>query len=319
MDSQVIENFIDQLLGSKAIVNLTPIQKEESVVAFLNANEAKLRQTVFSSDKFPVNNWEAIRVEVLKILGKKILKMIQPRLEKVIDGLKLEWKDKFNNFYVDPEEFKEQIKSLSGKLILRYKARQNFGHILDFIENNALLSYLSSVYKNRRYVYNGLSRFDEVHFEEANSSLDFLYTSVLLLPVFDISLPLKVVVPQYNGSATKMISLTDTENNAILKNSFLHRIKEIINKEFSGVSPDLIEWMMKVQHNPEEIDSIAFSSKIMKIVYYFATSYKKSVRERGAESFDASWFNVARANYKFYAYDYGILDEFYKITIEEDL
>jgi len=50
-----------------------------------------------------------------------------------------------------------------------------------------------------------------------------------------------------------------------------------------------------------------------------ALQWKKIKKDRGAESFEASWFNVARVNYKFYSYDLNTVDELYKITIEEDL
>ena len=38
--------------------------------------------------------------------------------------------------------------------------------------------------------------------------------------------------------------------------------------------------------------------------------------DRGADSADKSWINIARRNYKFYGYDIKMLDEFYKIAGE---
>jgi hypothetical protein len=89
--------------------------------------------------------------------------------------------------------------------------------------------------------------------------------------------------------------------------------------EFPGVSPYFVDIILKAEYGIEESEAASYSSKILKIVYHLANQWKKVKKERGAESLEASWLNVARINYKFYAYDLGTLDEFYKITIEEDL
>ena len=38
--------------------------------------------------------------------------------------------------------------------------------------------------------------------------------------------------------------------------------------------------------------------------------------DRGAETSDKSWFNVARRNYKFYGYDLDMLVELHSISAE---
>jgi hypothetical protein len=40
--------------------------------------------------------------------------------------------------------------------------------------------------------------------------------------------------------------------------------------------------------------------------------------DRGAETPDKSWFNIARRNYKYYGFDIKMLDEFYKIAAENN-
>ena len=48
-----------------------------------------------------------------------------------------------------------------------------------------------------------------------------------------------------------------------------------------------------------------------------ARNYQPDLKvDRGADSPDKSWLNVARRNYKFYGFDVKMLDELYKIAAE---
>lgn len=315
-----LNDFANQLLGSNAIKNLAPHEKEESVQAFINQNAEKLKVTFSSPEYFPNTDWNTIRAELYKIVGEKITAIIIPELENVIyNSLNLSWKGKYKDFMISDQQFKEQLFSLSSKLASRYNSRRHYGAVLNFIQHNVIQPFITAVYSNRRYIHNALSRFDEINYSSPEEAIGFIYTGLLLLPLFDISLPVKVIMPQYNGPANKTISFRETENNAIVRQNFIGKIKEIINKEFPSISPYFMDIISRTFYFIEDSDDVKYASKVLKIMYNFAIQWKQTKRERGAESFEASWLNVARINYKFYAYELGTLDELYKITIEEDL
>jgi len=314
-----LKDFITQLLTSKAIMNLPVFEKEESVIAFINQNEMTLSARFSTEEYFPHLDWKSVKAELFKTLGEVLSESLKPQLKSMIHGLTLSWKSKYSDFMIPDETFKENLFNLVSKLVGRTLSRVHYAKIVEFISQNVLDPYMISVFETKRYIYNGLSRFDEITYTKANEALDFIYTILLFMPLFDISLPVKVVMPQYSGPINKSINLRDTENNSVLRQSFIMKIKEIINKEMPGISPYFVNLVTHSQYLNEDTENIPYGSKFIKIVYQFASDWHHTKRERGAESFDASWFNVARINYKFYAYDLGTLDEFYKITIEEDL
>ena len=61
------------------------------------------------------------------------------------------------------------------------------------------------------------------------------------------------------------------------------------------------------------------TSRIASIFSMRCKNYKPYNKvDRGAESPDKSWFNIARRNFKFYGFDIKMLDEFYKIAAENN-
>lgn len=320
MSMEKLNDFITQILNSGAIKNLAPHEKEESVVAFLNQNEAKLKPMLCTPDFLPNADWTAVKKEISKRVGVMMTELVRPQLKTLIsDSLRLDWKGKYSDFMISDEEFREKLADITAKLVSRHSSRKHYSNILSFMNHNVLNTFIMTVYDNKRYVVNGLVRFDDISLDNPEDALGFIYTGLLFLPLFDITLPIKIVMPQYSGSEAKTVSFREVENNAVLRQNYLGKIKEIILKEFPNISPYFLKIIMKTFYNVEEADTVPFASKMLKIVYNFAIQWRRIKKDRGAESFEASWLNVARINYKFYSYDLGTLDEFYKITIEEDI
>ncbi len=314
-----LEDFIQQLLNSKAIKSLTPLEKEDAVVAFISMNEPTLQARFSSAEYFPNMDWANVRSELYKTLGESITEELRPRLDLMITSFNVDWKAKYTDFMVADDKFKANLSALAAKLAGRANSRRNYGRIVEFISHGVIQPYLMAAYQNTRYVSTGLSRFDQVNFKSPDEAMSFFFAAMQFMPLFDITLPMKVIMPQYSGPTGKSVSFRETEDNSVLRQNFIMKIKEIMNKEFPGISPYFVEIITKSQYLSEDAENIPYTSKVLKIIYNFARDWKASKRERGAESFNASWFNVARINYKFYAYDLGTLDEFYNITIEEDL
>ncbi len=320
MGFEKLNDFATQLLSSAAIKNLSMHEKEDSVYAFLEQGESKLKATFASPDFFPGVDWDTIKRELIKIIGEKLNSILLPELQSAVyNSIDLSWKAKYRDFMMSDNQFRDSLYALSSKLASRINSRKHYGSILNFMKNGVIAPFISAVYQSKRYVHNGLQRFDQVGYGTPEEAIGFLYTGLLLMPLYDVTLPAKVIIPQYSGPPTKTVSFAETENNAILRQNFLSKVKDIIINEFQGISPYFIDIILKAQYLIEENEVAPYSSKVLKIIYNFATQWKKVKKERGAESLEASWLNVARINYKFYAYDLGTLDEFYKITIEEDL
>ena len=261
-----------------------------------------------------------VKTELLKALGEEITEMLKPQIENfIMNSLVMEWKGKYRDFMISNEQFKREMIEFVNKLISRFNSRKHYGSIMHFIRNNVLQPYIMMAFRNKRYIANGLNRFDVISYDTVELALDFIYTALFFLPVFDVTLPIKVIMPQYQGDGSRSVSFREAEDNSIVRQSFLMKIKEIIKGQFPSISPYFVDIVTKTFYLAEENEEVPYSSKMLKLVYTFAINWKKINKERGAESFDASWLNVARINYKFFAYDLATVEEFYKIAIEEGL
>ncbi|NPV01080.1 MAG: hypothetical protein HPY53_06840 [Brevinematales bacterium] len=319
MNTEKLRSFVEQLINSGAIKNLAPHEKEEHVLAFINQNEGKLSITFSSPDFYPDMVWPDIKSELAKVLGEAITDSVREQLKITIDSLQMEWKQKYTDFMISNELFRQQLIDFAGKLSSRYTSRMHYSNILTFMKNNVIFPFITAVYNNRRYVSNGLSKFDKIGFAKPEEAVDFLYTAMFILPIYDIMMPINMVMPGYGGPANKTVSYPETESNDALRKNFLAKLKEIIMTGFPNISPYFLDIILKVYYFAEEAENTTYTSKMLKIVYNMALQWKKVKKDRGAESFEASWLNVARVNYKFYSYDLNTVDELYKITIEEDL
>ena len=313
MDTTKIESFIDQLLKSGAVKNLSFLEKEENLLTFISMNEPKLRATFNSSDYYPGENWDNVKFEILKKIGDKVGLLIKERLENIIRNSII----KLFEFPQPDTECRDKLITFVSKLLSKYQSRRIYGNIVTFIESNKLSSFISSIFENKRTIFRGLSKYDEIAIKTAEDAVDFVYTTLMLLPVFDISLPMKIVMPQSSGSNS--VTFRETEGNKLLRTNFILKIKEIISKGIPEISTPYLELLTKTFYEFEEAENTPFTAKFSKIFYNILLEYKSIKQDKGADSFETSWLTVARTNYKFFAYDYYILDELYKISIEEGL
>ncbi|OHD56945.1 MAG: hypothetical protein A2Y33_08265 [Spirochaetes bacterium GWF1_51_8] len=319
MQTEKLRTFIEQITNSPAIKNLPAHEKEESVLTFINQNEGKLSITFSSPDFYPEMMWPDVKAELVKTVGEVMTDVVRTEIKAVVDSLKLDWKGKYSDFLVSNELFAQQIADFAGKLSSRYASRIHYGYITHFIKNSVIPQFILAAYNNRRYVFNGLSKFDQIGFAKPEEAIDFINTALLFLPIYDITLPLNMVMPGAGGPANKTVAYPDTESNLAMRKSFLGKLKEIIVNAFPNISPYFLDIILRLYYFSEEAESVKFSSKVLKVFYNMALQWKKVKKDRGAESFEGSWFNVARANYKFYIYDLNTVDELYKITIEEGI
>jgi len=313
MDTTKIDQFIEQLLGSGAIRGLPVIEKEESILAFLSLNEQKLRSTFASPDYYPAEKWESVKFELLKKTGEKIAGLLRPRLENIV-------RKSIQHLFTFPDPdtpYREMLLSLVGKLLSKYQSRRIYANIVNFIEQDKLQPFIDNIYEKKRTIYRGLSGFDAINLKNAPDAIDFTFTTFMILPLFDISLPMKVLNPQ--SSSMQAVAFRDMEGNASLRASFISKVREIIQKGLGDISPDYLDILARTFYDFDEQENAPFTSKFSKILYNIILEYRAIKADKGADSYEASWLAVARTNYKFYAYDFAILDELYKITIEEGI
>lgn len=315
MDNTKLVEFVAQLSGSAAIKTLGPVDREDSILTIINSKSDKLIQTFSQPDYYPGVNWGDIKTELMSIIENQSTEMLKVKIQNVL----FQSIQNFMDFQKPDQEYREKLLNLINKIISRASSRKKYGKVIAFIESNLLTSFILPIYNNRRFIFRGLNRFEGIPLKTAEAAIDFIYTALLLMPLYEITLPSKVVMPpQFQNAGNNPVALADLVDNAVLSKSFLLKIKDIIVKELPETSNDFIDMVAKAFFVEENMDC-PYNSQFLSIIYRMALDYNPVKKDKGADSFAMSWMNVARVNYKFYEYDYNTIDELYKITLEEDI
>ncbi len=289
MDYAKINEFVDQLINSNALKNSSLWEKEESATVLIKNNDAKLKVTFSLPGYYPGTDWETIKMELFKILGQVIAGQLKLKIQTIL----FYTIQRLVDFPAPDKPYREKILDFSAKLIARNKSRRDYGEISTFVESPLLSAYVNSIYQNKKYIYHGMNRFEGIPLKTKEEALDFLYTSLIMMPMYDISLPAKVVLPpQYSGPQSSSVSLKDVEDDQTLAKNFIQTINSIITKELPDISGSFLEVLTKAFFVERTEDS-PIQSGLLKILYRFALDWKTAKKDKGADSFALSWLNVA--------------------------
>jgi hypothetical protein len=315
MDTTKLNEFARQLFTNPALKGLGPVEIEDSVMAIISNKEQKLQSTFTSPEYYPDMSWENIKAELLKIIGDVMASLLKPKLQELLFT-------HIHILYLFPQPdntSREKIIDFILKMSARPSSRKIYGKILSFINSDILKKFTSSIYEHNRQINHGFSRTDSLPMQTPEECLDFLYTCFLFLPCYDISLPEKAFMPpQFGSVSNKSMTLNDLKNNTIFCKNFMQKIQDIITKEVPDINSYLLQAISKAFFS-EGSEEIPIHARLLKVLYHLVLDWKTGKKEKGAESFTLSWLNIARADAKFYGYDYDIVDELYKISIEEGL
>ncbi len=120
MNPDKMREFVLQLLNSGSLKGLNISDKEESVITILNTKEEKLKLTFTSPDYYPDMTWENIKLEIMRLLGEEIAKLLMARIKSILfNSIK-----KLTGFPEPDTSYRGKIHELIGKLISRHQSRK---------------------------------------------------------------------------------------------------------------------------------------------------------------------------------------------------
>ncbi len=292
--------FITRLLSNPCLNYLSPLQKEEQIITFLELNSKPLYSTLASPAFFPGKPWP----EIISILQSKLRSTIDSMAEEGIKRFLFEKIDfSFLSSYINnPRHSEMMIKSLYPFVL---GALKTFDGRKDFIGSyNALMyklpeRYIDAVFETQSYIHFELAKVQRLKMSKEEIS-SMVSVSLLLRPAVHI----------YSDGA-------HDRSTGLITKQYADRIKASLKKELPLVPDELLASAVESNLSFEKHKFIPATGRLTSIFNAMAKSIRPNIKvDRGASSPEKSWLSIGRRNYKYYGWDIKMLDELYRFSLE---
>ena len=302
-DSNKARAFVQRLLANPALKGLTPLQQEEQILQFLQINGQKLYPTLASPGFFPGKPWEEIRYILVLSLMESINPGLFRQLENAVsDSIQMTFLEFISQARVDSDELRRQLLEFLKNVISKPEVRREYSGVLTAIGHSAVDKYIDQVYMRREYAYFELTKVQRLRMSKEE-----------VKQLIRVTMLLKPVVAEHNMSGA-----VQTEGSAILVQP---QFVEMALPGLKNRLPLMPEPVLKASLNSStsflENRYLEATARIAAIFCSLFKNYRSNFKQdRGADSPEKSWINIARRNFRYYGYDIKMLDEFYKIAAE---
>jgi hypothetical protein len=293
--------FVSRLLANPALKPWTPLQREEQILQFLQANANQLLPTLSSQSFFPGQPWHQILPLLVTALMSEVDKVLLPDLETIIDStIDFAYLNHLSQQSVSGQKVRVQMKAYVAELLKKPDVRRAFTGPQAAVAHGTLDKYLDEVWNRKGYVHFEISKVQRLRLSrtEVKAMID---TTLLLKPCL-----------QFVGAGA-----TPTDQATGVQSQFADKVMQATKKQLSLLPDAVIKSGINSNVSFGENRFIEATSRIAAIFAARSRNHQPNVRvDRGAETPDKSWIGIARRNYKFYGFDIKMLDEFYSIAAE---
>jgi len=301
-DNQKASAFVSRLLANPALEGLTPLQKEEQILQFLQINASQLYPTLSSANFFSGRNWEEIfsilNDALVEITNNSLIPMLKENIQESID---------YNFIYhlrqqnASPEDIKKQVIQYILPLINIPAVRRAFTGPLACIYGKLCNRYITEIFLERSYIHFELTKVQRLKFDD-DAVANMVRFSIILRPIL-YSLAAREIQP---GQVQHVV-----------QKHFADKAFQQIKPQLNLIPDPVLKGAMNSHLSFQENRYLAATARLTAIFAFRGQSYRPEQKvDRGADTPDKSWFNIARRNFRYYGLDIKMLDELYKIAAE---
>ncbi len=303
-DREKANAFIKRLMANPALSKFPILQREEQIIQFLKLNANQLYPTLSSQNFFYGKNWDYIWKLLLKSLIEESNSILFPRLERIIkETIDFGFLSFLENRSWDFPAIREEIFTFLKRLFIKLEARRSFVGPFNSLSLNLTDRYIDESFERKEYIYFELTKVQKLTMSKEEIK-NFTKASLLL----KVAIHLLTV-----DNATEMEGI----QSGVVHPQFVEKAFTILANQLKHTSPALLKSALNSNLSFIENKSIEATARLAAIFSARGKNYMEIKKiERGADTPDKSWFNIARRNYKFYGFDINMLDELYKIAAE---
>jgi len=308
MDSNLkMQKFITRLMANSCFADETPFKIEDQIKLFFNVNQSSLKPTFSSEAFFPQLSWEESRKLFYITLREMTNKAIRPTLNKLISTqMDFSFLNVINRRKRLPEEYSTQFLEFLIELIKQEPVRKKMDTVLTLINFRLVDKYIEEICLKRSYTVFELEKVQKLRLNPKDT------TSYIKLSLFIHLLAYTLDDVSKGGQGAR------SESNVLFLNEKqCITIFEQYKSKLSYLPEELVLNGVKANMSFMEDEMLPASSRISRVLFQLAKSYRPDIQiARGAETFEKSWFQIQKKNFRFFGFDEKMIDEFYRIAAE---
>lgn len=303
MQQEKAAQFVDRLIRNPALGALTPLQREEQIIQFLQANAAQLAPTLSAPQFFGGEGWNQIFSRLVTALYTRTNELLIPEIKSIVhDKIKLTFVPFLRQQTVSDQKVADQLEGFVGNVVKKPEARRAFTGPHAAIMFEVLPKYLEEVFRRKSYIHFELTKVQRLKMDK-EAVKHLVSTTLLLRPSIGLlSSDLPRGGERYAG---------------IVQSTFAEKATQLMAKQLPLMPEQVLRSAANSSLSFGDNRFIEATSRIAAIFAARCRNYNPHVKvDRGADTPDKSWLSTARRNYKFYGFDIKMLDEFYQIAAE---
>ena len=302
-DGARAQAFVGRLLQNPALRGLTVLQREEHIHQFLRSNAPQLGPTLASNQFFPGKNWQQIVSLLYAALHEATDKHLVPDIDRMVrEQIAFTFVHLLHERRVDTAKLVAQVSALIQKLLSRVEFRRAMVGPYTALRYNVIDRYLDEVFNRKKYVHFELTKVQRLRLGK-DEIRQYVQLNILLKPTIAM-----ITLPVQNQRQYQA---------GIVQHQFADKVLRLLKKELQPLPEPVLKSAVDANVSFNEHHFLEATARLSAIFSARARNYQPDLKvDRGADSPDKSWLNVARRNYKFYGFDVKMLDELYKIAAE---
>lgn len=295
--------FIHRLLANPALKHYTPLQKEEQVFQFIAGNMQQLGPTLRSSAFFPDLDMNQIQTLLYSTLVQLTNERLLPSLKTIVQKVDFSFIQFLRQQQTRPSAIQEQVLKYLTSQLKNYEFRRGFTGAYTALHYDFPNRYINEAYRLHRHIFFELTKVQRLKMskEEVKS---FVELSMLLKPM---------ALAMTNGSDDSGMD----GRNGLIAPPHARKLAQKPPSELNLLPPQAITSAINANVSFIEDAQVETTARLAGVLSARARNYLPGITvDRGADTPDKSWLNIARRNYKFYGFDIKMLDEMYMIAAE---
>jgi hypothetical protein len=188
------------------------------------------------------------------------------------------------------------------ELLKKPEVRRGFTGGLSALIYNFSDKYIDQVFARKEYIHFELTKVQRLKLPREETK-HMIQASILLKPLI------------YFLGSSSTNQQADTANT--VQTQFAEKVFQVVKKRLVFLPEEVLRSAINSNISFQENRNLGATARITAIFSARCRNYNPNQKiDRGADTADKSWFNIARRNFKFYGYDIKMLDEFYKVAAE---
>jgi hypothetical protein len=300
---------VSHLLNNPNVKNEPLLIAEGLVLNFIAENLPQLKNTFQSPGFFPDLATRDVLHLMIQDLRERVCQRILPEIMRVIDEIDFKVLVQFDrNKGFSSDQYRQIFKKFTESIFANKDVRLNYDSIYHILRLKVIDRYVYDAFKRRKTIYIELVRVQQNNLKEDEY---VNYLKILLL--IKASAYMKVSLDP--ADPTRQVSISDFLNAPTVLPQFFRERTRSLQTVLPGVAPEIILMALKSNCSGDALTNEDASAKLLNILCRRFHNYKEYVKiDRGAESPDKSWFDVARKNAAYYGFDKRLVDELYLIA-----